>query len=687
MRSPGLLAGLGILVVAVAPVRAAPKVKPPRAAAWVSPSLRDDQPAPYIGTRVLAVGQHAAIGVLELYPPNRAKRATRSKVVPRVVMHLAYDPGTGVRGPLKIPKGATWVGLGADDVVLAATANGTLWSAESIDAAIAGRFVQQGRVAGAQRWDAHPTAKIVLATAGRSIAISADGGRSFTRVIRPRPLEAAFVRADGIIVADPKGAPPEVSRDRGVTWTSAPAEVGSLVLARNGNWIGERDSDGAVTCRSGALADDGATWVSWEYWHEEPGGVFQQVASIDGLHGRWNQRLLDHPDYRDNDVAPATNSQTDPMPKAVAGDLAAFHARCKPDPDGGSMGDLLGMLSGFGEPECQGADCVSTEVQQVYRTQLIQTRVFHDGSLPARSASAVIVDLRSGRSALLVPPAGCISVLFGDLGGAAVLECRAGDGADLHLAGLDGVWHPAGHIAGVLPTRAHRATDGTIVLTPRCRTTSRDCGAWVRRPAPLDDAAVFERVQVPGARAFGALPGGKVLVAAVAPATGDDRSRIYLNGGALIVDDPKHPAPARPAALTEKLRKVADCFHALGAGRQSGEVALHWTRRGTVIDSGPPELRSCTARVIGTLPSTIADGNNVLYFRVIKQAIDLLEVAPGRPAVPIARDLAFDGALTNIALDARGEITFSADRARPYVSTTYRVDRASGTAKPLPAKN
>lgn len=650
--------------------------------------MRDDKPTPYVNTRVIAVGVHTAIGVLELHPaPSRARSAR--KVAPKLLMHLAYDPALGVRGPLKLPKGAGWVGLGAEDVVLAATADGSLWSAESVDAAIAGRFVKQGRVAGAKRWDANGAAKIVLATAGRSISISADGGASFTRVNRPRPVEAAFVRADGIIVADPRGAPPEVSRDGGVTWTSAPAAVGSLVLVRNGNWVGERDSDGGVTCRSGALAADGETWVSWEYWREKPasrGSFGKEMWSQDGLNDRWNQRLLEHPLYNEDKALRATNAVTDPMPAAVPGDLAAFHARCKPDPLGGAMGGILGSLSGHGEPECHGADCVSTQVQQSRRTPLVQTRTFHDGSPPGRSASAVIVDLRSGRSAFLLPPARCQSALFEDLGGGAVLACRVGDGADLHLAGLDGVWHAAGHITGTV-AGAQRASDGTIVLTPRCRTTARDCVGWVRRPAALDDGVVFENVVVPGARAFGPLPGGKVLVAAVAPAHADEKSWVFLNGSDSVFEPAKPAGDAdRPRALTDKLGKLADCFHALGAGRQPGEVALHWSKGGTVIDSGPSELASCARRVVGTLPSSLPAGKNVLYFRVLKQAIDVLELLPGQPAASLAQNLAFEGELSTITLDDRGEITFSAYRRRPYVQTRYRVDRGTGTAAPIPEK-
>jgi hypothetical protein len=673
MRSPGLLVGAMILVAASSAVHAAPR-------SWTAPTAPEREPQPYLGSHVIAVGQHTAIGVLELHPAESGKRSAR-KVVAKTLAHLAYDPATGVRGPLKLPAKAIWVGLGAGDVVLAATPNGTLWRAPSIDAAIAGAFVEQGRVPGAKRWDANPAASIVLATVGRAIAISADGGATFTRITRPRALDGAFVRADGIIVADPQGAPPEVSRDGGVTWTSAPGEVGSLVVTRNGNWIGERDSDGAVTCRSGALAADGQTWVAWEYWREKPGGQFKEVWSDDGLHDRWNQRLLDYPTYQDEASSTATNVETDPMPKPDAGDLAAYHARCKPVAEGG-MGGILGM-GGLSEPECQGADCVTTAIGQRQTSYLVQTRVFHDGAPPKRSASAVIIDLRSARHALLVPPAGCDSVLLEDVAGAAVLGCRAGDGADLHLGGLDGVWHPAGHVRGE-PEDAKRAADGTIVLTASCRPRARDCIAWVRRPAPLEDSAAFEAIEVPGARAFGAMPAGKVLVAAVAPARAEDRSWIYLSNKGLFDKAAKTDAD-RPAALTGKLGALADCFHALGAGRQPGEIAVQWSKSGTLIGEGPAELRSCASRILGKLPTTIAPGKNVLYFRVIKHAIDLLEVVPGQAAAPLARDLAFDGELSSIQLDPRGQISFTAYRSRPYVSTTYRVDRRAGTAKPLPA--
>ncbi len=702
-----IAAAMGVLSMAA--LDPAAHAAPP----WLAAELPDDAPAPYVSSSVVAVGAHTAIGTLDLHAPGKSRPRAKGSKAPavaapyktRTLAHLGYDPALGARGPLQLPKRTSWVGIGAADAVLAATPDGTLYRAANLDAAVAGTFAKLARVAGAKRWDANAATPIVVATAGRSLWISTDAGATFTRHARPRALDAAFVRADGIVVADRKGTTPEVSRDQGATWTTAPALVGSLVLVRNGNWIGERDHESEITCRTGALAADGSTWVPWLFWHEFPATLtnkWPEVWSEDGLRERWNQRLLDDPDFGTSGLAPATTAADDPMPAAEPEALAAYHAQCKPDHGGGGGLGLLGGSGGSG-PSCHGADCVTTTLDIPRHSRLVDAPTLHDGqcqlapavagSPPActddeslvRGPTHLLVDLRSGAFAMFPRPAGCVEVMAADLGGAALLACESGDGSDLSLAGLEGVWHAAGHVSGPIGT-AKRASDGTIVLTHECRSTARDCVGWLRAPAALDDAtATFQRLDVAGGRVYGPVPGGKALVAAVAPAARDDASYAFLDEGPFAIS--KAADPNRPKALGAKLQKLAECFHALGGNRLPGEVAVHWSRAGTVIDRGPPELAACVRRVVGSLPTTIEPGENTVYFRVGKQAIDLFEVMPGQPPVVIGRALHFDDDLSSVTVDDHGAIELASYRNSPsYHRSVYVVDRASGTVslKPEP---
>ena len=690
----------GLLLTTAAAILAAPAhadtpAPRPRAPTWLAPAYPDTHVTPYVTTRVIAVGDHTAIAVVELWSPARGGHAARP------LMHLAYDPATGVRGPLILPAGTTWLGLGSGDVILAATGDGALLAADTVDRAVAGGFVARGRVAAATRWDANSAAGLVVAAGGGAVWISSDGGATFERHARPRAVTAVFVRGDGVLVAEVTGGGPEVSRDRGATWAPAPREVGTLVLERNGNFIGARDDGGKHACHSGVLAADGASWVPWQLWRTEPkrpGVKWPAVTQLGGLTDRWNERLLDYAEQDAGAPVPRANAATDPMPVSAPGALAAYHASCKAD-DGSVFG--MGMLSGSMAtgPGCHGADCISSTMSLPSHTRQVSAKHLHDGACrvapastgepaacdedkpPLRSPHGVIVDLPTGRSSLLTPPSGCSQVLFEDLGGAALIACQAGEASEVYLAGLDGVWSSIGKIADV-PTAAQRAADGTILVTRRCTATGRRCVAWLRRPAALGEReALLEPVDVPGARAFGAVVGGKALVAAVRPAAADDRSWIFLDqhpelGG---------PPPAdRPKALTDQFAPLADCFQALGAGRQPGEVALHWDASGTVIDRGPPELVACVRKFVGALPRSIPSAHNVIYFRVRKQAIDLLETRPGEPATAVARDVQFEGELSNVALTDRGEITLNSyDETNSTKRFVYRIDRATGKAMRL----
>jgi hypothetical protein len=184
----------------------------------------------------------------------------RSALVRTRAGTFSVDAKRGVAGPLALPPSTRWVGLeGDDDAVLAVTEAGALHRARDAAAGMKARgFEARGEVRGATQWDA--SGKVIAAMAGGEVAVSTDGGATFTRkeLLRDHRVAQVLARHDGVVVAVASRGEQRrtfVSRDGGQRWVMTSHQPKSL--RREGSWIWNGDSD----CPA-LLSQDARQWTS-----------------------------------------------------------------------------------------------------------------------------------------------------------------------------------------------------------------------------------------------------------------------------------------------------------------------------------------------------------------------------------------------------------------------------------------
>jgi hypothetical protein len=173
---------------------------------------------------------------------------------------FAVDAQNGVTGPLALPASPRWIGLaGDDDAVLVASETGALRRARNVAAAMKPRgFELRAELPGATQWDA--SGQAIAAVIGGEVAVSTDGGATFTRkeLLRGHRAAQVLARHDGVVVAVASRGELRrtfVSRDGGQRWTMAAHQPRSL--RREGSWIWNVDSD----CPA-LLSLDARQWTS-----------------------------------------------------------------------------------------------------------------------------------------------------------------------------------------------------------------------------------------------------------------------------------------------------------------------------------------------------------------------------------------------------------------------------------------
>src|SRR5688572_3565116 len=106
----------------------------------------------------------------------------------------------GLIGRVAVPaEDVVWLGLGRDDEVLAARADGTLLAAPIDQATRSDAFVERAVLAGASSWDAAgPT---IAGTNGTSIWISLNGGATFRKSVLKdqHGFRVVLARFDGAV--------------------------------------------------------------------------------------------------------------------------------------------------------------------------------------------------------------------------------------------------------------------------------------------------------------------------------------------------------------------------------------------------------------------------------------------------------------------------------------------------------
>lgn len=440
----------------------------------------------------------------EVAPTSASLRAVGEQLA---ILDIAAHPYLvsatgGLLGALRPPSTATWFGIGADGVVLAASPGGYLHQAAGLAEAPGGAFEPLAHLPEAVTWDA--AGAWVVAGGGERLWRSSDGGQSFdAMVVAPGfDVRRVLVRPDGALVVagyNRQGGQALRLFEDGVWRRSGHAVT---QLHRRGMHIRGRSVKGCMV----TLADDGATWVG------EPdapapsrrSGKPREASRLspsmwtDLASSTSEPQKVHAPNW--NAVQPPPPSPRDrPGPNACASGSSRF----------GASG-LLGTLSGG--QTCVGVACVRKMPSQ-RRTDL------GFGLLPqpcgtdfARcdASASWAVDHRRARVRLRrALPDGCKPEQIYDLAGAGWLVCR--DGRTHALAG-DGrtygedrlPWRPT-DIDEVVSS-----TDGTTVVS--CVDGSACANhVLVRRPAPLGTKGAWREVEVEGAVALAPWTAGRAI--------------------------------------------------------------------------------------------------------------------------------------------------------------------------------
>lgn len=420
----------------------------------------------------------------------------------------------GVLGPLALPAGAMWTGLGANNAVLAATPDGSLYRAGTIAAAARGSFSRVARVPGATTWGA--AGRVVVAGAERDVFVSTDGGHHFRRrrIRHAAKVTRVFARADGAVVV--RAA------------SSTGRHTATYVARRGRNFIRTR-------FQPDALRQDGA-WI-WEdsrcpallsadgrHWVKPP----RHPATLFLTPERWTSMLWDSDDL----LAVARSSRdgyvtatSPPAPPFSPARQIRRERHC-----GGVGGGLEGGLADLRSRTCADWRCIRGANRPAPRQTRRRLAILEDASCDSRHANnygdcasgapllhpphLAIADRVTHRVALLAAPDGCARPSrVRNLRGLSLLFCP-GAGKTRVFALTPGNHFRAEEqlpVATAALTKARVAPDGTIAVYPVCHAHAH-CRAFVRRPLVAGAAGAWREVAPPGATAFWVVGGGAILI-------------------------------------------------------------------------------------------------------------------------------------------------------------------------------
>ncbi len=492
------------------PLRLAGDTTPP---GWLEPELPDGID-PFQFETTEAYGLHAGL----------VKTRTQ---------YFALDERHGALGPLAVPAGAVWVGLGgATDQVFAAMEDGTLYRADDPRAALT-TFVQVGRVPGAVEWTA--SAKLVAAAVGGKVFVSTDGGKKFKSVTvdKRRPIGNLLSRSDGVILAnahstdDAEDVVTYVSKGGG-SWKKSSLQV--FYPRQEGDWI-LTDCDGAV------MAKGSLDWVERpdepQLWKPE---VRYEATTwwLDDGDRMWTTT---HPAPPADDKAKRVKGRGSPcMIDILGGGGLGYRAERMCNEPFSCAARLHGALP-----------ALSQTVLQV-----IADGVRDDDGKVTRAPHLLHVDRTAGTARVIDAPAGCVPAAVYYARGLSLVACDPKDGTTpLHALAADG-WHPEGVIATAPETLREitLAEDGTAMINTSCETCAPwlrtpDGGAWAKAAIPEDTEIVRA---APGGRAVALVHAadGSYAVVLVTPGAADEilltgvqiphTDSVEIVGGELVFD-------------------------------------------------------------------------------------------------------------------------------------------------------
>jgi hypothetical protein len=464
----------------------------------------------------------------------------------------------GAVGPLAIPEGSRWVGLGMDDTVLVASSEGALSRLRD------GKLQRLGVVLGAKSWDAADA--VVAAVTGDRVAVSGDGGLRFRESVPARgvKLVSVLARRDGVIVAIANEAT-FISRNRGKTWARS-AHHG-VAMTRVGGAIFDPDPDCQVT-----LASDGKTWV----------GGNPRV----GLH-RWAEdlELSAAGGYLSSFAHASLTSVTAPPPvkDRDGGEDICVRASAGVPPTGFGYGIGRDVRqSALGPLPWQTATGFGLIGDGVCAPSSGSPRLCVPDAPQARMPKVAILDRTRGAVALHSLPPGCIPEESTILRGIGLVLCRGATSSRIYSMTAEGAWHDEGRVTGTaFPLAGEaQAADGTIALFPPCYRSEPTCRVLVRAPVAAGGdggGTPWREVAVAGAIGYVALERGAVLALVAlptAPGAQTERFRLVLEDGG------KTETLVEEVAVDGKLATVAvDAAGRLLIGLRAPQGAKRWVAR------------------------------------------------------------------------------------------------------------
>jgi hypothetical protein len=545
-------------------------------APWVEPHPSAAQRPPFeLAATVLSWGRSAALLQVE-------------KSV------FAASANAGLTGPLELPPGVIWVGFARKDALFAADAEGALWRADDLSAAVRAKgfrrinaistALEKSAGAGPLHWSS--AGDYLVAAFMSDVYVSSDGGDTFdvSTPARTLRLERVVARYDGVIVVqgrtpaqqsfpseyqrqwaklrgtsevyvpdpDPAKSLPItlISSNAGRTWARSTFQP--LELRVEGSWITGTAAKADRPAR--LLASDGKSWID-ESLAEPP-------ALLD-----WRSALRLGPDVQAYPPLPRrfTHAPGPPgrAPRPKQGQ------RVKPLPESHASVEMR-------FDHCRGAECLRGIDPPAPPPARFEYGFFSDavcaaaGSEPARrecgSAPLVrppsigILDRVRTELTLARLPRGCAPRRLEGAAGIGVLLCDIDGKTRVELLDDRGRSFPDAELmleaAALAPLTA--APDGTLLLQEMC-VTGRSCTAHVRLPVALGAPNAWRAVTETDVIAFRAAPRGVVLVIAASPA---DARRVAVRA--------LHPGGRRQELVVSEPLPI----DLLQLGVESGQIVL-----------------------------------------------------------------------------------------------------------------
>jgi len=396
---------------------------------------------------------------------------------------------------LRLPLGWFWLGLGAGDVLYAATTEGALYrSADAMQAADA-TWTPTALIEAAATWDA--SASFVVAARGGEVLVSQDHGSSYRRRRISPTLTIRRVRArhDGVIVAwghDLAGPTTYVSSDGGQRWELS--QFQPFEIDRIGGVITNRGD----RCPA-MLSADGRLWLHGRVDAAQQADVWLRMLRLSPI-----------------PLAPTDSSGLSAQsPTAPIGGMPVqgHEASCEPP---APQANPTVLTTSPTERGCRGVNCVRNTVGR---------RVDSPSQFGLLMNNPAVVDRANGDVVLATLPPGCVVKSLRPLRGSGLLVCElSANNIALHTMARDGRFYreaafrwPAAAIGEI-----ESGQDGTVVIA--CRSPACAGKALVRSPNPLGDDRAWREISVPDVVTYRPLLLGAAL-ALTSPASADTGER------------------------------------------------------------------------------------------------------------------------------------------------------------------